>query len=156
MARHDVHHLQRLPSTYPQYSSKPGQWCLPSASACEGPACKASRLADASTRVCLLFAIKRVSLLLSDVLVLGAVEHPASSLCSAMQNGHQSGQGSTNLSWSKHIIFNFTDRQLDGCIYVTVRHCDACRTERGELTGVRSHKSRLWQTLPSGLTCLHG
>lgn len=61
---------------------------LPSASACEGPACKARRLADASTRVCLLFAIKRgTSLLMSDVLVQGVFEHPASSMDSAMQEG---------------------------------------------------------------------
>ena len=38
---------------------------------------------------------------------------------------------------------------------MVVWHCDACRTESGELTSVRSHKSRLWQTLTSALTYLH-
>ena len=65
----------------------------PSVSACEGPARKARKLADASTRVCLLFAIKRGSLFVSLGLVQGCVEHPASSLDSATsQHSHSAMQ----------------------------------------------------------------
>ena len=58
----------------------------PSASACEGPAFKASMLADARAIVCLLFAIMRgASQLISEPVVQGFVEQPSVSDDSAKE-----------------------------------------------------------------------